>query len=412
MNQPKTKRVPLVVPNTNRVLMAAQPEDGRGNNDFCLWQDDNGLWHIFAITWFHAATPAKARKWLSHATAPDLLGPWTRRPYLLLSETNNWAPHIIRDASDPGKVLMFLGGMAHDTLRCYEADAKNLDVWTLRHDFGQLLGTRDPMLLYVPDEKLYYMYTTYTTQINGNVGVGVCTSADLQNWSLRHLIYCAPGETVDESPFVVYRDGYYYLWATWSSRSFYQGIPTRVFRSETPDFAGIPTTAKEHCISEIPLHAVEVQTHNGQDYICQTGTGGPGIVCNRLRWGKDGTDTEIPYTALATTGQWVFDGSTFLTAECGASASYAFDGFRVQIVGDRSMLGGYADIYIDGEKADTANFYGVDAEDFLEQYPNAFLWCSDDLAPGRHEIKVVATGARDTSALDMRIFVNKLIVTN
>src|SRR5947207_9492118 len=62
------------------------PTDGRDTlwyiNDHCFARGDDGLWHLFGITHEEPANPQDER-FLAHATAPDLPGPWTSHPPLM-----------------------------------------------------------------------------------------------------------------------------------------------------------------------------------------------------------------------------------------------------------------------------------------------------------------------------------------
>ena len=412
------KYIPVMVPDSGKVTMKYQRDDNYGLNDFCIIKDDNGLMHIFAITWFGAPNISYDRPYLAHATSKNLFGEWKREPYMLLSDTNNWAPHVIRDHKDPSKFLMFLGGMAKDTLRVYEADSKNLFEWTLRKDFGQSLGTRDPMLIYVESEKKYYMYTTMSKGKNPNDGIGVCTSTDLEEWTLERIISLVENDTCDESPFVVEKDGYYYLWATWSSRHFYKGIPTRIFRSEYPDFRDISDTGEENAICSFPIHAVEIIEEDGQMYIGQTGTGGPGIVFSKLRWGKDGNREIISTNEVTYHGNW----NTFNPSEYagmpnrfrfsdipGGSYEYTFTGFRIEIRGFKSINGGMANVYIDNKLAGEIDMFGYDTDMKATEFPNAFLWTSEDLDEGEHTLRVVVQTEKHEESLGHKVNLTHLV---
>lgn len=403
--------MPVIVPGTEQLLMPAIPEDGKGNNDFCIQQDDNGTWHIFSITWYDTPEHPKPRCYLSHATAPDFSGPWTRQPYIYLSPTNNWAPHIVRDRTDPSIFLMFLGGMGHDTLRCYESDSKDLFNWKLRQDLGQELGTRDPMILYVEQEDTYYMYTTFTTHANGNVGIAVSTSKDLHTWRILRIIPVNKGEVLDESPFVVYKDGYYYLWATWSSRSYHLGIPTRIFRSEFPDFKEVDSTGEEYCIASWPVHAVEIVDANNKSYLCRTGTGGPGIVASELHWSEDGQQKTISAQELAFDGIWNNDVTDYYSSQSGDSFSLNFTGRRIEFRGSKGMDGGYCEIFLDGESQGRFNQFACDYEFFEHTYRDAFMWTSKDLVEGEHTLRVVVTGEKTAISSNCRVYVNRIVVT-
>lgn len=405
------KLVPVIVPGTEKVLMKAIARDGRGNNDFCIEQDDNGLWHLFSITWYRAKDPSIPRIWLSHATAENFLGPWKREPYVRLSETNNWAPHIVRSKDKPGKAYMFLGGMEYDTLRAYEADSDNFFDWKLYKDFGQTYGSRDPMLFYVEEDELWYMYATFTTQENENVGISISTSKDLEEWKMVKIIPAISGDNLDESPYVVKKSGYYYLFSTVSSRGFYIGIPTRVFRSEYPDFRDIKTTAKENCITELPVHAVEIVESGNKLYLCQTGTGGPGIVANELRWGEEGDTFEILPEDITFNGTWNNDLREWYSCCSGDFFTCHFTGKRVEFWASKRMNGGVAEVFIDGVSCGKFDQYSCDSEYFKEIYHGAFLWTSEDLKNTEHELKVVVTGEKSHLSESCYVNIEKIVVT-
>jgi hypothetical protein len=93
-------------------------------------------------------------------------------------------------------------------------------------------------------------------------GPRVRTSPDLIHWSpgrtvLRDTSASAHGYA--ESPCVIYRDGYYYLWTSGIDYSH-----THLYVSEDPfDFG----QSLANTIETQPGHAVEVITHRGQEYI-------------------------------------------------------------------------------------------------------------------------------------------------
>ncbi len=408
MNVPE--KIPVLMPGTQRLLMPVIRQDGKGNNDFCVVQDDNRIWHIFSITWFGAHEHPEPRCCLSHATAPDLLGPWTRQDYIKLTDSNNWAPHIVRDPYRPEMFLMYIGGMPKDTLRCYESHGTDLFHWTLRRDYGWELGTRDPMILYVEAERRYYMYTTYTTQTDSNVGIAISVSEDLDKWELLRIIPVAPGEVLDESPFVVYRDGWYYMWATWSSRSFYLGTPTRIFASRDPLFPEIEHTGEAFACASWPVHAVEIVSHGGREYLCQTGTGGPGIVATEMSWVPNGEKKTISGDKLNYQGIWRFDGHEWFSTQAGSGFVYQFSGRRAEIWGSLAMDGGICEIFIDGVSMGKVSQYACDSEFFTEVYRDGFLWSSPLLEHADHKIEVVVTGEKGPLATGCRIRVGKLSV--
>ena len=255
-------------------------------NDHTIARDHTGVWHLIGITheqidipplekFFNAdrsitadevavlhkelrASAAQAKregrpwfdaheeKQLAHATAPSLTTPqWRKQPFALVADHTEavlWAPHVI----------------AHDRLfttcsmrpvRC-SATATSACTSPLRRTCSAGPGTRsnplfvdgfearDPMVLRVGDRWVMY-YTATESAEGGNHVVAYRTSTDLASWSERGLAFVDPkqgtGAGPTESPFVVQRGEFYYLFL--SMRHDY--IPgyyadTEVFRSRDP----------------------------------------------------------------------------------------------------------------------------------------------------------------------------------
>ncbi|MGB9147221.1 MAG: hypothetical protein WCC14_15440, partial [Acidobacteriaceae bacterium] len=113
------------------------PSDGEKEswyiNDHCFIQDDSGVWHLFGITGMDPAVPAKER-FLLHATAPHLLGPWTKHAPVMhvdpaAGETVVWAPYVLRH--DGLYWMFYCGGGESDTrYRINLATSPDLWSWT------------------------------------------------------------------------------------------------------------------------------------------------------------------------------------------------------------------------------------------------------------------------------------------
>ncbi len=126
-------------------------------------------------------------------------------------------------------------------------------------------GGRDAMLLKIKDT--YFAYSCVTTCSVDNWLKGfviVRTSKDLETWSDYTIVSeggrGGNGPVAAESPFVVFKDGFYYLFRA-SSISF----TTFVYCSDTPYHFGINEDSK--LIAELPVKAPEIVFHNNQYYI-------------------------------------------------------------------------------------------------------------------------------------------------
>jgi sucrose-6-phosphate hydrolase SacC (GH32 family) len=189
-------------------------------NDHTLFRDRTGLWHLIGITHAEPAAPFD-EKHLEHATAPALLGPWTRQAFALSAdpeagETQLWAPHVVEH---DGRWWMFYcaGGAQKTAYRLHLATSTDAWSWT-RHPANPLVvdgyEARDPMVLRTPGGWRMY-YTATLAPEGGSFIVAAAESPDLVRWSGRRVVYQDPlsgtmaGPT--ESPFVFERDGRFYL---------------------------------------------------------------------------------------------------------------------------------------------------------------------------------------------------------
>jgi beta-fructofuranosidase len=189
-------------------------------NDHTFVRDRSGTWHLIGITHAEPMNPFD-EKHLCHATAPSLHGPWTKQPFALsadaaLGETQLWAPHVIEHDE---RYWMFVcaGGASKDAYRIHLATSDDCWTWT-RHPANPVIvdgfEARDPMVLRVGDRWILY-YTATSEPGGGNHVVCAAESRDLVTWSGRTIVYrdelvgTMAGPT--ESPFVVERDGRWYL---------------------------------------------------------------------------------------------------------------------------------------------------------------------------------------------------------
>ena len=190
-------------------------------NDHTIFCDLSGTWHLIGITRQEPFKPFEEVD-LAHATAPSLLGPWTKQPPCLTAEAawgekHLWAPHVIEH---DGRYWMFVCGGSlegQDKYRIHLATSDDAMTWT-RHPSNPLLvdgyEARDPMVLRVEDRWVMY-YTGNSNPEGGNHCVLAAFSDDLVTWSGRTVVYesaeVGDGAGPTESPFVVERDGSYLL---------------------------------------------------------------------------------------------------------------------------------------------------------------------------------------------------------
>lgn len=272
-------------------------------NDHTIFCDGDGTWHLIGITDVEPAVPFNASV-LAHATAPSLHGPWTRHPFAAsvepaLGETVLWAPHVIEH---DGRFWMFVcaGGDDHSAWGIHLLISD--DGWTWeRHAANPLIvdgyQARDPMVLRVGDRWVMY-YTATSDPAGGNHVVAAAESTDLVHWEGRHLVYVDEMSGTDagptESPFVVGRDGQWYLFVgphrmrelhegggTWDIarwREIYSS--TVVLESDDPLSFDIADK-----VGTIAAHAPEVITDDdGSTWITHCGWGEGGVYLAPLVW--------------------------------------------------------------------------------------------------------------------------------
>lgn len=270
-------------------------------NDHTFVRGPDGTWHLIGITHPEPAAPHDELH-LAHATAPALRGPWTKQPFAASTdpdagETLLWAPHVI---VHEGRFLMFVcaGGASMDAYRLHLLTSDDAVTWS-RHPENPLLvdgyEARDPMVLRVGDRWVLY-YTATSTPTGGHFVVAAVESDDLVHWSNRREVYRDPcrgtfgGGT--ESPFVVERDGRWYLFVGPDWQGLLDALEqtgrydpasyrrTRVLVSDDP----LSFDAADE-VGRITAHAAEVVTDvDGSTWISHCGWGQGGVHLAPLTW--------------------------------------------------------------------------------------------------------------------------------
>lgn len=294
----------------NRIAQAQRPEAGAfvriydpsvGEarqwyiNDHCFIRGRDGMWHLFGITHEEPLNPSDEKQF-AHATSPRLSQPsWTKQPMALVAspeheERHLWAPHVIWQ---DGLYYMFYcaGGADSAHYRLHLATSPDLWHWT-RHPANPLVidgfDARDPMVLRIGKE--WVLYYTATSEPKGGLHIVACrTSRDLTHWGPRRTVFTDRfsgtfgGGT--ESPFVVHKDGWYYLFigprAAKDDQDYGRDYDsTQVFASRDPFHFPL-----ENAVAEIGSHAAEVvQDEKGKWYVSRCGWGRGGVYLAPLTW--------------------------------------------------------------------------------------------------------------------------------
>jgi hypothetical protein len=254
-------------------------------NDHTFIRAQDGQWHLFGITHREPASP-KDEKFFAHATAPELMGPWTKQPPVLQADSEEqelvmWAPYVIQEG---GTYWMYYcaGGSSDATYQIHLATSTDLWTWERSAANPMLVDgydARDPMVFQVDDQwALYYCATT--TPQGGNHTVKAMTGPDLYHWSDPKEVFRSDqigtygGPT--ESPFVVLRNEKYYLFVC-TNRGYNETV---AYVSDSPFHFDAANQ-----VGKFPAHAAEiVVTPEGKWYASRAGWGQGGVYLAELDW--------------------------------------------------------------------------------------------------------------------------------
>ena len=242
----------------------------------------------------------------AHATADTLLqSSWKTESFALVADESKWhenalwAPHIVYH---DGLYYMFYtagGDFEGGLFRMHLATSPDMRTWTRHESNPQFIDgfhARDPMVLKVADQWVMY-YTANSEPKGGNHIVAYRTSNDLVTWSERNTAFTDPtigrGGGPTESPFVVRRGSYFYLFLS-MRHGYLPGYyaDTEVFRSTDPLHWDL-----EDRVGVIDAHAAEViRDTDGQWYVSHCGWYQDGVYLAPMIWhdGQDEADTSMP----------------------------------------------------------------------------------------------------------------------
>ncbi|PCG82106.1 glycosyl hydrolase family 32 [Streptomyces sp. WZ.A104] len=250
----------------------------------------HGRWHLYSIVGNSAprgeSPDSAAETSFAHASAPSPYGPWTSHPDALtvdpsyFGEEHLWAPHVIEA---DGRFWMFYAAGGTNGAAINLATSTDLFTWT-REPSGPLFrgrAARDPMVLRVGGEWVMY-YTELSaasTTGDGHHVVAHRRSADLLHWGEPGVAFTdASTDTtvsVTESPYVVERDGWYYLFI--GPRGGYEGTDVLASR----DAFRFELTGRT---GHVAGHAVEVIRDGENWYASAAGWFRNGLYVAPLSW--------------------------------------------------------------------------------------------------------------------------------
>lgn len=268
------------------------PADGRYLNEPTLLRDRAGRWHVVSNGTTGVGDPWAERS-LLHGAAPSLRGPWTLLPDAISGEGLDglWGAHLLADPD--GYLLIHFAHLAGQN-RGENRVARSADLGAWRVDAAPLPGSRDAMLLRLPDgrEVLYATailprdgrtYDAVTAHVRAPGGAWEERVALEQTFPCRAACW-----GFYESPYVVALGGLYYLFATYTDSGYATYEQTVVFRSADPLRFPQPPVAV------LTGHGAEVHVEGGRFYLTsggwpsRIGAARRGLTVVPLAWAPEG----------------------------------------------------------------------------------------------------------------------------
>jgi hypothetical protein len=336
---PRIDGEPWVVARDPDVGAAAKP--GQQPVDFAVWQAADGTWQLWSCI---RGTACGGKTRLFHRwEGPSLTAPdWTPRGVAMeadpsIGETAGGlqAPYVVKV---DGLYHMFYGDW-ENIRRATSTDGK-----TFTRAGGPLFregtNTRDPMLL-----RAGGLWHCFTTSHPGDRGaVYSRTSKDLLTWADPKIVAGGGepgwGPYSSECPFVVERDGAYYLFRT---QTYGKEARTTVYRSK--DLRDFGVDEDRGRLGVLPIAAPEILRHDGQDYVAYLLPSLKGIQIARLRW-ESGLRKDPPPIPV------------------GLDAYRMWDRWPVQRIGARAYMRSTCDRRGNNESADASHFLYQESDDF------------------------------------------------
>ena len=249
-----------------------KPEyNGNYVNDHTIVVGSDGKWHLYGITSFECK-PALERYFV-HGVGENLDTQFKEVGRSIDRGTLAWAPCVIKKEDN---YYMFYGPSPTSLAVSFDMYEWFGTKVTLNNE--PLMGAhRDHFVLKIDDNR-YLMYVVGVYNKRG--AVSCFSSCDLLTWNFEGYALTSgedaplnPPWGAMESPYVVCKDGLYYLFVTYTNCSDDTYCNTMVFCSEDPTNFGVDNGEKDGAkpITELNAHAPEILQENGKYYITTCG---------------------------------------------------------------------------------------------------------------------------------------------
>ena len=243
---------------------------GKYVNDHCFIKKD-GQYHLFGIT-SRTGKPWDERYFV-HAVGESLDSAFSEVGVSINCGTLAWSPCIVEHESN---FYMFYGpsptslAVSPDLFEWfgYRPQIENEPIYAMHRDH----------FVFRKEDGEYLMYVSGIKDLRGCVSVA--SSRDLIHWNFRgYALTCAretplsPAWGAMESPYIVQKDGWYYLFVTYTDSGSETYNNTLVFASEDPLNFGCYMGKENPAvpITELYAHAPEILIKNGKYHITTCG---------------------------------------------------------------------------------------------------------------------------------------------
>ena len=260
-----------------RVLFKPE-KNGNYVNDHSIVVGSDGKWHLYGITSLEG-TPAFERYFV-HGVGATLDEQFEEVGRSIDRGTLAWAPCVIKRDEN---YYMFYGPSPTSlavSFDMYEWFGTNVHL----KDEPLMGAHRDHFVLKL-DENKYLMYIVGVHEKRG--AISCFSSSNLIEWQFENFALTSgekaplnPAWGAFESPYVVKKDGLYYLFITYTDCSDETYNDTLVFCSDNPKLFGEYNSGDGGVmpITKLSAHAAEVIEHNGKYYITTCGWNGKPVV--------------------------------------------------------------------------------------------------------------------------------------
>lgn len=260
--------------------------------DYAIWQAKDGTWQLWSCI-RNTLEPGNSRLFFRWEGASITDHDWAPKGIAMHADPTFGevqgglqAPYVLRDPDGTFRMIYGTwGNLGVQTSTDGKTFQRVVRADGTVHLFAATDSKRDPMLL--PIAGVDHLY--FTDNPGGQGGVYLSTSTDGATFTDPMLVAyggaSGKGGSAAECPFVIYHDGFYYLFRTSSemaASNYAPGTMTRVYASTSPDDFGVNDDS--HLVATFPIAAVEIHQVGGVDYLAHLRADVKGIEMTTLDW--------------------------------------------------------------------------------------------------------------------------------